>query len=518
MNTLLELIPTTTTAQTQAQSTTPVFDRINDMASELWEPIHEQLMALIKCRVPKFKLRFTIEQLKFENEYSGWWVIDSMGGIKSIPSDELPSCLVFDVESTKEHSQINELSGEPDYQPFLAVAYGIPKGQDTPLYYVWVGDVWLGNNCRLIDFPKDRTVITWNGATHDSKFMSCESEGEILPIIHVDVMALLTMYRGICDDKQQAKYSKYLKSKASGKAAPEWFKHATPVSLADAARNVLGIPIVKGIDRNDPEAPQNVIEYCAQDVSITMQLLQKIYPILHGRFVGNAATWVGMASTTGLSILLEDSWGEHCDDLMLAMTTPDVPTATKKAWLSYHQHEYAGLYINNGAAKIGINPVGDPITRFPKSGVWCHGHSEYLPAFTASKEVGFTVEVELTRPARLMDAAGDGQVCSPLLNVSVPESIEFETGKESMALGQKFVAESWAVDLLHTALTVINYELVNRELEARVCDFYRTADSIVIGLIGDEKDSDQLRAIADMANELCHDLINETSVAYEAAF
>ena len=172
-----------------------------------------------------------------------------------------------------------------------------------------------------------------------------------------------------------------------------------------------------------------------------------------------------------------------------------------------------------GAAKVGINPVGNPITRFPNSGVWCHGHSEYLPAFTASQEEGFTVEVEVTRPARLMDAAGDARIVSPLLKVHVPESIEFETEKESMALGQKFVTDSWAVDLLHTALTVINYELVNREgLEARVCDFYRTADSIVIGIVGDEKDADQLRAIADTANDLCHELINETSVAYEAAF
>jgi hypothetical protein len=248
-----------------------------------------------------------------------------------------------------------------------------------------------------------------------------------------------------------------------------------------------------------------------------MQLLQKIYPILHGRFVGNAATWVGMASTCGLSAYVGDAWPAFVTELVETIAKHG-SKAEQKAWLSHFSKEYGSLYINDGAAKVGINPVGDPITRFPKSPVWCHAHSEAMPAFNASQEVGFTVEVEITRPARLMDAAGDARIVSPLLKVHVPESIEFETEKESMALGQKFVAESWAVDLLHTALTIINYELVNRELEARVCDFYRTADSIVIGIIGDEKDSDQLRAIADMANELCHDLINETSVAYEAAF
>jgi hypothetical protein len=492
------------------------------MASELWEPIHEQLMALIKCRVPKFKLRFSLTELTGQNlesfEGFGWWVIDTEGGANSIPAAELPECMVFDAESTKEHDFINPLTEDRDYHPFLAVCYGIPDGHDTPVYYVWVGQV--DHSDRLIEVPKDRIIISWNGATHDSKFMSCEAEGEILPIIHIDVMALLTMYRGICDDKQQAKYSKYLKAQASGKAAPEWYKHATPVSLKDAARNILGIPIVKGIDLIDPDAPHNVIEYCAQDVSITMQLLQKIYPILHGRFVGNAATWYGMASTCGLSAYVGDGWPAFATELAETIAKHG-SKVEQKAWLCHFSKEYGELYINGGAAKVGINPVGDPITRFPKSPVWCHGHSEAMPAFNASQEVGFTVEVELTRPARLMDAASNEMTCSvsPLLNVAMPESIQFDSPKEALLLHDKFVVESWAVDLLHTALTVINYELVNREgLEARVCDFYRTADSVVIGIIGDEKDADQLRAIADTANDLCHELINETSVAYEAAF
>jgi hypothetical protein len=249
-----------------------------------------------------------------------------------------------------------------------------------------------------------------------------------------------------------------------------------------------------------------------------MQLLQKIYPILHGRFVGNAATWVGMASTTGLSIYVGDAWPAFVTELAETIAKHG-SKAEQKAWLCHFSKEYGELYINDGAAKVGINPVGDPITRFPKSPVWCHGHSEAMPAFNASQEVGFTVEVELVRPVRLMDAATTPANITPLLKVRVPESIEFEPGKELTTLAQKFVAKSWAVDLLHTALTIINYELVNREgLEARVCDFYRTADSIVIGIIGDEKDADQLRAIADTANDLCHELINETAVAYEAAF
>jgi hypothetical protein len=517
MTTLLDL-PTTTTAQTQAPSTTPAFDRINDMANELWEPIHEQLMSLIKCRVPKFKLRFSLTELNGQNlesfEGFGWWVIDPEGGANSIPAAELPECMVFDAESTKEHDFINTLTEDRDYHPFLAVCYGIPDGHDAPVYYVWVGQV--DHSDRLIEVPKDRIIISWNGATHDSKFMSCEAEGEILPIIHIDVMALLTMYRGICDDKQQAKHSKYMKAQASGKSAPDWVKHATPVSLKDAARNVLGIPIVKGIDRNDPDAPQNVIEYCAQDVSITMQLLQKIYPILHGRFVSNAATWVGMASTCGLSVYVGDVWAEYVTDLNDSISDNGT-TTQRKAWAHYKK-EYAQLYINEGAAKVGINPVGDPITRFPKSQVWCHTHSDSMPAFCASQEIGFSHWVFIARPDRLMDAASDGRNESPLLKARIPESIEFEPGKELATLSQKFVSESWAVDLLHVALTVINYELVNRGLEARVCDFSHSADSIVIGIIGDHEDADQIRGIADTANELCHDLINETAIAYEAAF
>jgi hypothetical protein len=225
-----------------------------------------------------------------------------------------------------------------------------------------------------------------------------------------------------------------------------------------------------------------------------------------------------MASTTGLSIYVGDAWPAFATELAETIAKYG-SKAEQKAWLSHFSKEYGSLYINDGAAKVGINPVGDPISRFPKSPVWCHAHSEAMPAFNASQEVGFTVEVEITRPDRLMDAVDVSGVFSPLLNVRLPESIEFETGKDSQLLCAKFASESWAVDLLHTALTIINYELVNREgLEARVCDFYRTADSIVIGIIGDEKDADQLRAIADTANELCHDLINETATEYEAAF
>jgi hypothetical protein len=521
---------TTLTQQTTtATTTTPVLtarQRIDEMAAELWAWPHEEITKLIKCRVPKFKFRLDLlAHVKKHNSGSRWWVVDQLGcaeispagAAKIIPASELPDCLVLDIESTKEHNRINITTDEPDYQPFLAVAYGMPAGSDLPCWYVWVGQP--DHSDRLIEMPKDKIIIGFNSATHDSKFLSCEYEGLALPIIHVDVMSLLTMYRGICDDKQQAAYAKYLAAQGQGKAAPEWFAHVTRAGLADAARNILGIPIVKGIDPKDPEAPQNVIEYCAQDTSLTVQLLQHIYPILYKRFISSPATWVGMAASAGLAIWLDDKWDEHCNAMAIAAAA--ARKATGKAWLSYHQHQYAELYINDGAAKVGINPVGDPISRFPGSGVWCHKHSQYLPAFTASQESGYCYDVHLVVPDGLSAAVkGDPEpdARSPLLGVLSPESIRFESDKRKAELLAQFNSQSIATDLLHAALTVINWEIGERGIDARVCDFHRTADDIRIGVMGAHDDADTIRAICDQAQELVYELANQVAAAWGVPF
>lgn len=480
------------------------------MGAELWAWPHDAITKLIKLRVPEFKCNLSLGEFIQQNlnriNKSGWWVIGPRGAATAIEANELPECVAFDVESTKEHNQPNKLSGDNDYHPFLAVCYGIPSDGEKPFWYIWVGP--NDNSQRLIEMPKDRIIITFNGGVHDSKYLSCEYEGEPLPIIHVDVMALLTMYRGICDDKQQAVYQKYSANKRAGKSAPEWFGHVTSVSLKEAAANILGIPIVKGIDQTDMLAPQDVIQYCAQDVSLTVQLLQRVYPILD-QFISSPATWVGMAASMGLSVYLDDAWPQHCD--LMRVSAEASERKTVKAWLSYHQHEYAKLYINDGAAKVGINPVGDPLSRFPKSGVWCHGHSDVLPAFAASaEEGGFACDVHLVIPENLQHS-DPGFPKSKLLDVRMPESIEFESDKRKYALSAEYGIQSLATDLLHAALTIIHYEIMHRGLDARVCDFRRTDDDLVIGIMGDDKDADELRGIADTAQELCYALCDEVA-------
>ena len=156
--------------------------------------------------------------------------------------------------------------------------------------------------------------------------------------------------------------------------------------------------------------------------------------------------------------------------------------------------------------------MGDPLSRFPKSGVWCHKHSEAFPAFAASQEEGYAFGIELEIPEGLSEAVRTlPSSRSVLLGVGAAESITHESEKRRLELTREFLDNSLITDLFHAALTIISSEIADREIDARICDFCRTEKGVIICLMGSESDSRVIDEIASKTKDLCDLLCDEVA-------
>lgn len=289
---------------------------VDEIASEFWQDYADFLDLHIQtdCQQPKLP---ALEGVGWHKLTDWYWEPCNM--------QELPLAVTLDVEAHRN-------AEDSPYLPVLALAYGFDALEmHTGRWYAWKGE----EGVLVIPYPGGRVVMGHNVAAHDSRYLSCEysQEGDEMVvtadhhrpanIVYIDTQSLATMTRGLNGSTMESLYQKCQSHISSGHQAPAWYEHAWQVSLKELAKRLLGIDLVKGIDRDaflleelkDQYAGKDLLNYCALDVWIAHQIGRKLYPIVDKQFFQSPASWVGMTSMAQCKIWLKDWDGflEQCD-------------------------------------------------------------------------------------------------------------------------------------------------------------------------------------------------------------
>ncbi|MEO0373393.1 MAG: hypothetical protein AAF329_01970 [Cyanobacteria bacterium P01_A01_bin.17] len=435
-------------------------DSLSDWAENAWADIDELITELIAP--PGNQLTYFEMPGPEHATHTGWFIL---GDRTWVPIDDLPPAAVIDVES-RQH-----ISGY--WEAFLAIA------ADGSNWYLWRGA------SQVIPVSPGSVLVGQNVCEHDSQFFSCEYE-LLGPdrCIYIDTRSLLKLYRGIAPE-MQAQFQKHSKAVAAGKPAPDWMTVVTECDLEAAALNVLGLQMnksVKGEHESGIEAPETVVEYCAQDVWFTLLLLRQLYPLIRSVYMPSAVSWWAMfGAMTGLRYPVDD-WVQFTGGLREAYDTSLKIAKGKRDKIEQDLIDWGRVYLRvfeegyeiDGMMPLRLNPAGD-VFRKPYSAIWNNRSitDGVGPELSCNYDPGFNgysiVEIDLDfgrfkfSAAEAKVLAGQPGLSSPLLKVRCPESVE-RFGKTK--LSQKWLQTSIEVDAFHIFLCAVDRAIEAGEMDA----------------------------------------------------
>lgn len=279
---------------------------VENIAQILYSDYHERILAFLKIEIieyPKVLWTAKINGGNMKPALNGWSRLDTELGWVPIKADELPMELCLDYESVRK-------TEDSPYLPFLAYVFG-----SDSCWYTWRHQSPLP---AVAEFPADRIIVSQRGVSFDRRYNSCEYQQEnfYFPCaIHIDVFGLATAIAGL-SDQQEKVYKAFQERKKKG-SVPKWVQHSTMRDLESLAKHFCGIKISKSVrseeiekrleaDFNYTALPDDVTEYCAQDVWATFLVARRTYQMACNGFYPYMVSFWGIQELSQSRFHLKD--------------------------------------------------------------------------------------------------------------------------------------------------------------------------------------------------------------------
>ena len=217
-----------------------------------------------------------------------------------ISENELPYWMVLDAETVKDRGI---------WYPITMVAWS------STGWYCWIANPTPhgDSRSRTVPFPNGRLVAGWS-VQYDRQFLSSEYLGFDSGNRFLDGMSMATAIWGL-NGQQTAAYRKFEQVK-DHKPVPEWFNHATEVSLDAVYKFLFGRRLSKGV--RDEIISSNwgqwnsfatkIVKYCGSDVKATHKCIARIYAKFTSQFLAHNASLVGMLEIGSSYLPLDEDW------------------------------------------------------------------------------------------------------------------------------------------------------------------------------------------------------------------
>ncbi|MEM9451546.1 MAG: hypothetical protein AAGA75_23850 [Cyanobacteria bacterium P01_E01_bin.6] len=287
---------------------------------------------------------------------------------------ELPKCMALDIESQRE-------SPDGHWRPVLAIA------MSATTWYAWR---WDGIGLpETIPFPSGRIVVGHNVRAYDARYLSCEYDLNTERTLFIDTMDLARAWMGM-DASQIPLYKQLDSNVRRSKGAPQWYNHATMLSLKDLAYEILGKTIDKSVrsslerwdmsgmvehvrsklplsiqqklDKNiltygelvaeasqllatfQDLSPTSLGQYCAQDVHTTYQVFQYLWGLSTKQLIPDLVSWVGLHEISNMRCITESPEKmRHLDEEFIRITKGEVEHQLAMIAFDAKQDDYPEL-------------------------------------------------------------------------------------------------------------------------------------------------------------------------------
>lgn len=258
---------------------------VDEIAEALWYPIEDMLQPLLNSELIRYPRGQAPTSPGWHKYVDDQWI--------QVDLSHLGDCIVLDVESHQVGDQ---------WVPTLAVA------TDGLSFFAWFPKD--SNIFELIPIEQGTLIVGHNTSEHDSQFVSSEYlRPDEYKNGYIDTRSIADLCVGVSPDV----YGAFVKFKAQvgkKKGVPEWARQCTETNLADLASHLLGIQVNKSVQGNlvnGVSAPENLLEYCCQDVLVTLQIFQRLYPMARNVNIKSNIFWHSRLEVTGLRCVA-DGW------------------------------------------------------------------------------------------------------------------------------------------------------------------------------------------------------------------
>lgn len=274
----------------------PVKPWFDDYASNLWS---KYSAILEPCLMGDYTLPTKAPIV------TGSWQLWSNDTWLNTSTDDLPPCLILDTEAVQNQGV---------WHPICAIAFGINPHTNKPSVYAWVR-TWsaITLNEDLIPFPNNRLVVGWN-VSYDRQYLVSEYQVKDSGNRFLDGMGWAQSLWGISD--QQLPSYKTLKF---SNIRPLWVQNCTEVGLASVYQHIFKRPLDKStrtaIEKMGwydwVKEIDDILVYCAKDVSATQECCIDMYWQLDRKFVGSPISWIGQLEMSTPLISLDKNWYDY---------------------------------------------------------------------------------------------------------------------------------------------------------------------------------------------------------------